>query len=455
MKKIIPIATNFNESTAKVAAILLVAFLGIIGIYSARGLYADGSFFLFNILLQKSYYDFDKPRVFVQLITQTPVVLGIKLGVKEITTLIYLHSIGIIGIPIIIWCLALFQLIKSEHFWILLVAFSATYLSAGFFAIGEYNLTYALAAYCLSVLLIEKITLLDSALIIFAAIALTRSYEVMVLLGPALFLFSARRIISSVKNKNVLEMNILLILLFLFASATTVAAWSILFPRDPVNLAGAGDISHFIKNGYFIYLSIMISIYFTIQKAPRKLKHFFVLMAAGLVIYFISSREIWNSPSMNYGFRSMGGLILFFTFLVIFVEDKKLKMGGGELLQQKISTAHTGVISLMLFLSLALTQAIYSLEFSRWIKNFELAASKTSSWVHIDDLTPVDGFYSGFNWAWTNPSLSIILRGNNTGGILNSKHYTGWQPFTPESVYVSPIGFFQKTRDLFIVNIRI
>lgn len=450
MNKIIPIAINFNESTAKAAALLLVALLGIIGIYSARGLYADGSFFLFNILSQKSYWDFDKPRAFIQLITQTPVVLGIKLGVKEITTLIYLHSIGIVGIPIIIWCLALFQHIKSEHFWILLIAFSATYLSAGFFAVGEYNLTYALAAYCLSVLLKEKITLLDSVLIIFAAIALTRSYEAMVFLGPALFLFSARRIISSTSNKKILEKNVLLILLFLFASATTVAAWSILFPRDPANLAGAGNISHIIKSGYFIYLSGMISIYFIIQKAPRKFKHFFVLIAAGSVIYFISFREIWNSPSMNYGFRSMAGLILFFIFLAIFIEDINKKNGEIKIAAAKTSTALTGVISLLLFLSLALTSATYSLEFSRWIKNFEFAASKASSWVHIDEATTVDGFYSEFNWAWTNPSLSIILRGNSTGGILNSKHYTGWQPFKPESMQENPIGYLSKAHELII-----
>lgn len=120
-------------------------------------------------------------------------------------------------------------------------------------------------------------------------------------------------------------------MLFLFASATTVAAWSLLSPRDPANLAGAGNTSHIIKSGYFIYLSGMISIYLIIQKAPGKFKHFFVLVSAGLVTYFISSREIWNSPSMNYGFRSMAGLILLFIFLIIFVEG--IKNGGQKLLQ--------------------------------------------------------------------------------------------------------------------------
>ena len=49
MKKIIPMTVNFNESTVKVAVLLLVVLLGILGIYSVRGLFADGSAFLLVI----------------------------------------------------------------------------------------------------------------------------------------------------------------------------------------------------------------------------------------------------------------------------------------------------------------------------------------------------------------------------------------------------------------------
>ncbi len=448
MKNAIPMTNNFNASTAKAAVLLLVALLGILGIYAVRGLYADGSFFLFNILSQKSYWDFDKSRAFVQLITQTPVVLGIKFGAKDLTTLIYLHSLGLIGIPIIIWCLALFQHIKSEHFWTLLIAFSATYLSAGFFAIGEYNLTYALAAYCFSVLLKDKITHFDSALIILAALVLTRSYEAMVFLGPALFLFSASRLRGPQSNKIFLQNYILLALLFLFAFATTIATWSVLFPRDPANLAGAGSISHIIKSGHFIYLAGMISFFFLIQTTPKKLNYLFFLVTIGSAIYFISDQEIWNSPSMNYGFRSMAGLILFSIFLVAYILDKNNKHGLIKIAAAKNSAALTKSVSLLLFLSLAFASATYSFEFSRWIKIFEFEANKASNWIHIDEVTALDGFYSRYNWAWTNPSLSVILRGDGRGGILNSKYYTGWQPFKPESMQENPISYFSKTREL-------
>jgi hypothetical protein len=439
---------NYSESTAKVFALFFIACLGVLGVYAAVGLYADGSFFLLNILSQKSYWDFDKPRAFAQLITQTPVALGVKFGIKDLTGLIYLHSFGLIGIPIIIWLLALFNQIKSGHFWTLLAAFSATYLSAGFFAIGEYNLTYALAAFCFSVLLKDNLTNFDLALITTAAIALTRSYEAMIFLGPTLFLISANRLICIDTNKTIVEKCVLLVLLFLFSSATTVAIWSVLFPRDPGNLAGAGDVTQIVKSGHFIYLVAMIAMYFLVQAIPKKSKHIFVFIAIGSAIYFISEQKLWNSPSMNHGFRSMAGLILFSIFLTAFIEERIRKHGLIRASAQKSSEQAKQLVSLALFLSLAFTSAVYSYEFSRWLKTFELEASKASNWIHLDEVMTVDGYYSGFNWAWTNPALSIILRGNNSGGLLNSKSYTGWQPFNPESMQNNPISYFSKTSEL-------
>lgn len=60
--------------------------------------------------------------------------------------------------------------------------------------------------------------------------------------------------------------------------------------------------------------------YFTLQAVPQKIKCLFVFMTVGSAIYFISEQKLWNSPGMNYDFRSMAGLILFSIFLAIFIE---------------------------------------------------------------------------------------------------------------------------------------
>lgn len=442
-----------HESIAKALVLFCVLLIAALGIYAARGLYADGSFFLYNILLQKNYWDFDKPRAFVQIITQTPVVIGIKFGIKNITELIYLHSLGLVGIPVIIWVFALIQHLQSRHFWTLLVAFSATYLSSGFFAIGEYNLTYALAAYCFSILLKDKLTYSDSVLVVAAAISLTRSYEAMIFLGPTLFLFTARRLINQESNQIIFEKLISLVLGFLFSSATAISAWSVLYPRDPANLAGAGNIFHIVKSGYFIFLILMISIYFLIQITTKKTIATLVLVAAASTVYFIAEPKIWNSPSMNYGFRSISGLILCSIFLAVFARELIKKHESNKISSAENSAQAEKLVALLLFLSLSFASATYSFEFSRWIKNFETEARKASSWTHIDEVMPADGCYSDFSWAWTNPSLSIILRGNSAGGILNGKSYSGWQPFKPEEIQENPIRYFSNKKELYIINL--
>jgi len=168
-----------HESIAKALVLFCVLLIAALGIYAAKGLYADGSFFLYNILLQKNYWDFDKPRAFVQIITQTPVVIGIKFGIKNITELIYLHSLGLVGFQSSFgFCLDTTFTIQA-----LLDVTRCVFcdlLVLWFFAIGEYNLTYALAAYCFSILLKDKLTYSDSVLVVAAAISLTRSYEAMI-----------------------------------------------------------------------------------------------------------------------------------------------------------------------------------------------------------------------------------------------------------------------------------
>src|SRR5262249_41929381 len=122
---------------AKIFILFAMLGLGLTGVYAARGLYADGSHSLFSILTSNDYFaDFDKPRLYGLIITQTPVVLAIKLGVKDLNFLIRLHSLGLVAIQLGFWISALLLQIKKTFFWLFVLAFAVSYLSSGFFAIG-------------------------------------------------------------------------------------------------------------------------------------------------------------------------------------------------------------------------------------------------------------------------------------------------------------------------------
>ena len=65
-------------------------------------------------------------------------------------------SLGLIAIPLGFWISALLIQTKTCFFWLFVAAFSVSYLSSGFFAIGEFNIAYAMVAFCASILLKEK-----------------------------------------------------------------------------------------------------------------------------------------------------------------------------------------------------------------------------------------------------------------------------------------------------------
>lgn len=111
----------------------LMLVIAVTGILSARGLYADGAFFLYNMLLRGGLYMFDTHRAYAQFVIELPVFLAIQGGVQDLNTLVRVHSFGSIGMPILFWCMALIWQWRTAVFWWLALAFAVTYLRSGFF----------------------------------------------------------------------------------------------------------------------------------------------------------------------------------------------------------------------------------------------------------------------------------------------------------------------------------
>lgn len=433
---------------AKTAILLIIFLLGLLGIYSANGLYADGSAFLYTILTTKSFNDFDKPREFAQLITQAPVVMAVRFNVLDITKLIYFHSIGLVGIPVLIWISALGQHIKTEYFWTLLVAYSATHLTSGFFSAGEYNLTYALTALCFALINKEKPSALSSIALIFSAFAITLTYEATAFLGPMLFVLGATKLLNSDENQSPIYRISLVVACFFFAASSAIAVWSIIFPRDPANMAGAANVALLIESNHFIYLAAMIFIFFISPLFSKEFRYLICLVPIVLGGTYILDSSFWNSPEKNYAFRSLSGLILFlvlsYAMLASAISQKWPRREGSDLC---IITA-----SSILFATLAAPMAIQTYHFSVWIKRFEKTVTNTSNWVHIDrtDDYTKSGYHQEFIWGWSNPVLSMVLKGSNEGGTLNSSTWKGWEPFKVEEMTINPLSYFKKKTYLHI-----
>jgi hypothetical protein len=221
-----------------------------------------------------------------------------------------------------------------------------------------------------------------------------------------------------------------------------------MFPRDPDQLAAAGSISmiiRIIKSHHFIYLSIISILAFILYINDRPLITKAVVSAALMLsIAFVASPNSWNVPSRHYEFRSMSGLllfcILFATALVYFYR----KLDSKPRKDENVLSVCFVIAILLIALSIPFYVKIFG--FYDWAKQFESEAQNHSGFVPIDKT----GIYLGeFYWAWTNPSLSILLRGNSTGIIVNSSWYKGWQPFDPEKLPNNPLNSFEKSSALY------
>ena len=91
------IAEGCEEIPLKFLVLTTVVAVGLLGVLAGTGLYADGSNFLLHILSSKTFFHPDNARLFVQLITQFPLVLSSKGGVDDLNQLVVIHSASLIA----------------------------------------------------------------------------------------------------------------------------------------------------------------------------------------------------------------------------------------------------------------------------------------------------------------------------------------------------------------------
>ena len=417
-----------NKRTYQLNCIVLlsISVLAFSGVYVVRGLHGDGSFYILTMLVNNGFTSGEPARDFVLKLTQFPAAWAMKLGIQNLNFIIRLHSLGLIVVPLLFWLAALANLIRSNTFGFFLIAFAATYLSSGFFANGEYTLTYSMVAFYASILFKEKINTRFCLLITLTAFALIRSYEAMIFLGPALILLTTIRAFSEKNRDWMLNIACSLSCLFLISSIF-IAARSILKPHSPGNLSGAIDFIPMIQKGQFIYLVCFVLLA-TIGYRIQNIRFNFILkiLTAGTAILFIINTNWWLTPEQHYRFRTISGLFLF-TLILISTFFVFIKKYDAKALNQSLT-----IVSTAIFFTLYFPFVSYDIGYYKWSKTFEFEAINLTESIHIEKTKIYENenakWDSGFNWPWSNPTLSILLRGKGDVMILNHTNYSGWEP---------------------------
>lgn len=429
---LVPTKQNYTRLDLATYSLKWLALAGlvsmaILSVYSARGLYADGSYFLLQILQAHGFYFDDRARIFAEILNQSPVVIPIWAGVTDLNLLIRLHSVGLIALPLAVWLIALVVQIHSERFWFLLLGFCVSYLVSGFFSAGEYSLMFAVSALVWSLLWVKTPNMSAALVIAASCFFLIRAYEGVVFLAPVLLPLVAMRMLESSQERKVAVP--LAIAACCLVVATVLAVEAILFPRIPANLAGAVDITYAARSWNFVYAlgaCFLVAVLVTFRLAGRYATAL-TYVSVGLSLAFLLFPNQWNEPLMDYASRTLSGVTLAVVFL------------GGSLVSSKRLEANqvvgpaVAITAFCAYLTLSIPLVSKSIAWIEWASAFEDEASAATGFIPIDQ-TNLWASATGpqFSWVWTNPSLSVLLRGNSSGGIKNSLTYTGWQPFDPE-----------------------
>jgi hypothetical protein len=163
-----------------------------------RGLFWDGASFLANMLNFGAFHDFYREREHVAWVTQAPVLLLAKLGVRDTRLLAVAFSLMLFAWPTALYHLALARVQADGALMTAVVTvLAAVYLPTCFFIVGEYNVAYAAATAAFAVVLTgDGASRRDGAILCVLGALCIASYEAMVYLGPllaAVILWSVRR----------------------------------------------------------------------------------------------------------------------------------------------------------------------------------------------------------------------------------------------------------------------
>ena len=217
-----------------VSAIILSTATMLYSVSEMRGMFADGSNYIVHILASENFCFLEPARRLVQLLQQSFLMLGIRSGVTDLSTLAQLFTLGALGWPIILTCSCWLILPREEKGWIIgpLINLVALIPITSLAAIGEGMIASCLLWTIFFLVLFRTRSIWGAILAIFltALGAVTHESAAVFFVGIAAIALIRMRASSAME--------------WLPQSAISAAAiWSacylisvILHPRDPVNV---------------------------------------------------------------------------------------------------------------------------------------------------------------------------------------------------------------------------
>jgi len=395
-------------------------------VYSLQGLFADGANYTHGMLVSGKSPRFIWGRAWGDQILFLPAWLGLRLGVSDVGLMLRLVSFGLAFFPVLFWSWALLRVWNTYYFWPTVSLCAVVFFNTGFFAIGEYNLAYAMVALVVTVLLtLRRSEPVDWVILLATTVLLMRVYEAMVFLAPMLSLVAFQRF-RGLPKRTRMEAGLVVVFQVVCFGAFICAWYAIRHFPFPRNLKHAQDISVLLANRQMLVSLALFSL-MLIQGlgAMGRLGAWAGAIGLGGVALFLIP-DLQASSHDFYKARILGGLALC------------LGLGAVALLRGQAPapgrwtwTRWAGPFVLLLVLSGL--DVRHNLGWRQFVWALQGVVTSQRGIVPYDQTVLTGPKYRRYAMEWTTPTMSHLLRTTGEGALVLDPDYAHqiYRPFDP------------------------
>ena len=410
-----------------VIAGLLATAIILIAVNSS--LYADGSYFLLATV--KSGRPFTvSGRELSNAVRQTPLLIGISIGIDNTRFLTILQGIGFILFPALIWALALQQSCLSRvRFTLVTIACGISFGSMIFYSVSE--LTLALPLVVLISCLLAKETefsILQSLVIVIAATILVFSHEAIALCSVILIVHAVLRAKAGLASMDTFAS---WMVAALSVAAVGVSLWTLKFRPSSNSGNFLSSIEEFRPKSEvaLIFAGVCIATWILVQAVRPHLRWITVPVLGVTAFSTLVGVALAIRAGPITSIFSRGYCVLLIAVLeVALLIDWTWKRRRGEYCDfVKVSTANV-FVAVMFLLAMLAIPIMFAIPWSGFLGEFR---STINSNVGVIPSADVRSSNTGkYLLGWPDPSMSVILRASANSAVVASPD-SSFEPFKP------------------------
>lgn len=393
---------------------------------AARVLYGDGAWYvLVHLLTRYRFNDYDFQRSFASYISQSPILFGQRLGLEPVAVYAALYSLGIFVFPALAMLAALFLSRRQPA---LFAANAVAIVVYGFglnFINSEANLLFGLVWLAATIMALDRpAPILRGIVLPLISIALLRTYEGMLLVGPILAawaLVGAGRA-DSERERIGLALSALLLLL-----GAIIGFGGFLAPRDPGNAAGfLGSAFRYLGNpqGFLLLCALLVLPAIYLPRRPWRLACAVLSVICGVAFLAGMARlEGYYAFDVYYVNRSFLVLSLpvfvGLLFAAYYARPQWLARGSQE--------AYAWVLIPVAF---AVAGDMFgTFRWGTYVKEFCAVLDRDAAPAERLGVLMKSGVRTA--WPWTHPTMSVLLRDRGSRSLVTNEPNQRFEPFDP------------------------